>query len=116
MDEMNEMLAFVEEFRTTATSDIPAMEIQLRLAIGYGQRVGELLIESEKAYRLKFAKCLNDLGMMEEETETTRKAKLEAWTAEDKATMQLFKNLYATLKQIRMSLFQAIRTRREEPR
>lgn len=115
MNEINEVLGFIEMYRITSEDAIPAMEVQLRLAIGYGQRVGELSIEAEKTYRLKFAKCLEDLGQMEEETETTRKAKLEAWTADEKAAAQHLKNIYSTLKQIRMSLFQAIKTRRTEP-
>ena len=113
-EEIEEISDFVRE--TSIVDSIPEMETQLDMAIGYSQRVGELLNEAERAYSLKKADSLNKLRDMEDETETTRKAKLEAWVAEEKKLYKDLKNIQTHLKQRTMSLFQAIRTRREEPR
>jgi hypothetical protein len=113
-DELNEIYKFVEDFRTGGSEAIPELEMQLRLAIGYGQRVGELLNEAERAYRLKCAESLNRLQGDDEETETTRRAKLEAWTSEEKYVWANLRTMFGTLKSIRMSLFQQVKTRRDE--
>jgi hypothetical protein len=114
MEELKEISEFV---RNTSISDsIPEMETQLDMAIGYSQRIGELLNEAERAYSLKKADCLNRLRDMENETEVLRKTKLEAWTADEKKLYKDLKNIQVHLKQRIMSLFQGIRTRREEPR
>jgi hypothetical protein len=116
MSELEEMTQFVDAYKDYTGDAIPDMQVMLRVAIAYGQRTGELLNVAERVYALKFSESLNKLRDAEEETETTRRAKLEAWCADEKFTVRTLKNLYATLKQIRMSLFQAIKTRREEPR
>jgi len=91
------------------------MEANLSLAVGYSQRVGEMVNDAEFAYRVEFEKHLNRLSASDDETETTRKAKLESWTAEHKRVWQNLRVMNSSLKAIRMSLMQAIRTRREEP-
>ena len=111
--EIQEISDFVRDTKTV--DSISEMENQLSLAIGFSQRIGELLNEAERAYSIKKANCINDLSKLEdEETETTRKAKLDAWTAEEKKLWKDLKNIQIHLKQRIMSLFQAIRTRREE--
>jgi phage-related protein len=110
--EIKEITYFVHEAKTV--SEIPEMQRQLDLAIGYSQRIGELLNEAERAYSIKKANCLNDLRNLEEETETTRKVKLESWVAEEKKLWRDLKNIQTHLRQRIMSLFQAIKTRREE--
>jgi hypothetical protein len=112
MNEIEEISDFVHK---KAIVDSPAeMETQLDLAIGYSQRIGELLNEAERAYSIKKADSLNKLRDSEDETETTRKAKLDAWVAEDKKLWKDLKNIQTHLKQRIMSLFQAIKTRRGE--
>jgi hypothetical protein len=114
MEELKEISEFVRD--TSISDSIPEMETQLDMAIGYSQRIGELLNEAERAYSLKKADCLNRLRDMENETEVLRKTKLEAWTADEKKLYKDLKNIQVHLKQRIMSLFQGIRTRREEPR
>jgi hypothetical protein len=114
-DELDDILAFVEDFRNGGAESLPEMETQLRQAIGFGQRVGEMLNIAERGYRLKFAQSLNNLMDGDGETETTRRAKLESYTAEERYVWQNLKVLSNTLKQVKMGLFQAIKTRREEP-
>jgi hypothetical protein len=116
MSELEEITQFVDAYKSYTGDAIPDMEIMLRVAIGYGQRVGEMLNVAQRVYSLKYAESLNKLRDSEDETETTRKAKLESWCADERFTVGTLKNLYATLKQIRMSLFQSIRNKREEPR
>jgi hypothetical protein len=115
MTELEEITQFVDAYRDYKGDLIPEMECLLRVSIAYGQRVGELLNVAQRAYSLKFAECLNKLDGYSDETETTRKAKLDAWCADERFTVGTLKNLYATLKQIRMSLFQSIKNRRTEP-
>ena len=113
--EIKEISDFVHNVQTVDA--IPEMQGQLNSAIGYSQRIGELLNEAERAYSIKKANCINDLSTMEdEETETTRKAKLEEWTADEKKLWKDLKNIQTHLRQRIMSLFSAIKTRREEPR
>jgi len=92
------------------------MEESLSIAIGYGQRIGELLNEAVHHYERRRASLINELERHEDETETTRKAKLDGWLADDKKLVSDLKNLQTHLKALRMSLFQAIKTRREEPK
>ena len=116
MTEIEEITEFIDAYKDYQGDAIPDMECMLRVAIAYGQRIGELLNVAQRAYSIKYAESLNKLRDSEDETETTRKAKLESWCADERFTVGTLKNLYATLKQVRMSLFQSIRNRREEPR
>lgn len=111
--ELLDIVQFIKDFRLG--DSIKEMEEDLQKAIGYSQRVGELQNEAEFVYHRKYAEQLNKLGMAEDETETTRKVKLESWTAEAKLVWQNLKTMTNSLKAVRMSLMQAIRTRREEP-
>jgi hypothetical protein len=113
MTEIETIRNFVLNFKLSDA--IPEMEDELETAIGYSQRVGEMISQAEYDYRTAFADALIKLQVMEEETETTRKAKLESWTAEKKMSWQILKNLNTNLKAVKMSLMQAIKTRREEP-
>ena len=101
--------------RRYISDSIAEMEENLEKAIAWSSRVGELLNEAERRYRLGYAEALNRLQSLEEETETTRKAKLEGLTADLRLDWQNLRNLNVILKSIRMSIMQAIRTRREEP-
>jgi hypothetical protein len=112
----NEFEDIAEFIRHFSLSDaIPAMEKDLEKAIGYSQRIGEVYNDAEFAYRNKFAESLDRLGSHEDETETTRRAKLKAWTAEERRVRDNLKVTNTSLKIIRMALMQAIKTRREEP-
>lgn len=112
MTEYDRIRSFIDEQHIVDA--IPKMENQLEKTIGYSQRVGELINLAEHDYRLDYAERLSELKDLEEETETTRRAKLEAWTAAKKKTWQDLRTLYATLRSIKMSLAQAIKTRRSE--
>jgi methylthioribose-1-phosphate isomerase len=111
-EEIKEIYEFVRD--VSSTEAIPAMQLQLDTAIGYGARIGELLNEAERAYSIKKAECLNKLRDMDDETETTRKTKLEAWVADEKKLYKDLRNIQTHLKAREMSLFQSIKTRREE--
>ncbi len=110
--ELQRMASFVKDFKLPdSTSE---MEDDLTQAIGYRQRMGEVLNDAELVYAKKFEQSLADLNALEDETETTRKAKLGSWTAGEKHRVQTVRNLYANLKSIQMLLFSAIKTRRTE--
>jgi hypothetical protein len=113
-EEIKEISDFVRD--GVIVDSVPDMERNLDLAIGYSQRIGELLNEAERAYSLKKADKLNLLRDMEEETETTRKSKLEAWVANENKLWKDLKNIHTHIGKRIMSLMQAIKTRREEPR
>jgi len=111
---MEDILTFIHQNEHIST-EIPAMEKDLQHSIAYQQTVGELLNQAVMEYKLAYADRLSELERMEDITETIRKAKLEAWTAEKKRNVDDLKQIRATLKSIQMSLLQAIKTRREEP-
>ena len=116
MNTEQEVVKIAQYVRETAISDtIPALESDLNLSIGFGQRIGELLNEAEHNYFTKRASKLNELRAMEDETETIRKTKLDAWVADDKKLYQDLKNIQTHLKALRMMLFSAIKSRRQEP-
>lgn len=111
-EELLQIALFIKE---TKPSDlIGEMEENLFKATGYAQRIGELLNTAEYSYSVNKMKNLEKLESMEEETETTRKAKLDSWSAEDKKLVSDLKNLKTNLRTIQMSLMQSIKTRREE--
>jgi hypothetical protein len=112
MNEIEAIVKFIEDFEIT--EHIPEMEENLTLAIGFSQRIGTLVNTAEYNYTVKKAKALEKLLTMDEETETTRKAKLENDVAEERRTLQDLKVMARSLKSIIMSLMQAIKTRREE--
>ena len=93
---------------------IPEMEEDLLRASGFMYRIGTLVNEAEREYSLKKSNKLAELLSHENETETTRKAKLDAFVAEEKYLWNTAKNLKSALRSIQMSLFQAIKTRRDE--
>lgn len=110
---IDKVKAFVEAAHVS--DSIGAMEQDLERATAYAQYIGELANQREEEYKKHYLEQLARLDPMESETETTRKAKLEAWTAEKKRELLNTKLLYQSLKSIRMTLFQAIKTRRTEP-
>ncbi len=110
--ELLEIATFIQE--TKPSEFIGAMEESLYKAVGYSQRIGSLLNEAEESYSVNRMKHLEKLETMEEETETTRKAKLDSWCASDKKLVADLKNLKTNLRTIQMSLMQSIKTRREE--
>ena len=114
-EELKYAYDFIESYRQGGVGDaIPEMEHALRLAVGWGQRVGSLCNEAELLHSLKYADCLNKLGVDDDETETTRQAKLRAWTAEEKRIWMDLRVMANTLKSIKMSLMMQIKTRRGE--
>ena len=114
--EIQEEIKTISDFvHDVVIVDSPSeMETNLNLAIGYSQRIGELLNQAEMVFSVKKADFLNRLGSMDEETEVLRKTKLDAWVAEDKKLCRDLKNIQTHLKQRIMSLFQAIKGRRGE--
>ena len=113
---MEEILTIAEFVRTSNVSDsIADMEQSLNRAIGYGQRVGEMLNEAQAALAKKRAGFIAELERQEDETETTRKAKLEGAVCEDQKLVADLKNLKTHLREKKMMFMQAIKTRREEP-
>ena len=112
--EIQGIRAFISEKHVS--DFIPEMEISLEKAIGFSQRVGELANEAEHDYEVLHAECVTRLERLEEQTETTRKALLSGWLAEAKLKLSNLKVMRQSLKQIQMTLMQAIKTRREEPR
>ena len=81
-DELETIEKFIKE--TEVSDHIAAMEENIALAVGFTQRVGSLLNDAECDYAKVKMTYLEQLASKEEETETTRKAKLEAWTADAK--------------------------------
>lgn len=112
-EELLKIAQFVRE--TKITDAIPELESDLNLSIGYGQRIGEMVNRAEFAYSMKKAESLNKLNSMEDETEITRRAKLDSWLAEERKIYMDLRNIQTHLKALRMSLMQAIKTRRLEP-
>lgn len=113
MTELEEIRAFISE--PHIDDSIGQMEEQLEKAIGYSQRVGELANAAEHRYEKAHASFISRLEELTDETETTRKAKLMGWLADNKKELNDLKVMRNSLKQTMMSLMQAIRTRREEP-
>jgi len=95
------------------TDHIRGMEVDQEKATGYAQYIGELVNEAEKDLSLYEMSCIEKLE--ESETETLRKTKLKAWTSEKRQVLVDLKLMYANLKSVRMTLMQAIKTRRTEP-
>ena len=111
---MEDILTFIHNNKHIAT-EVPAMESDLQYSIAYQQTVGELLNQAVLEYKLFYAEKLSELEQLNDLTETIRKARLEAWTAEKKRSVDDLKLCKGTLRSIQMSLMQAIKTRREEP-
>lgn len=109
-----EITEFVESF--SVPEHTGTMEEMIAKTIGYSQWLGGRINTCEADYHKFYAEKLDSLSRMEDETETTRKAKLNAWTADKKHNLQDLKLLNGNLKSIRMALMQAVKTRREEPR
>lgn len=110
-----ELLEIAQFIKDTKPSDvISEMEENLYKSAGYSQRIGELLNVAEHSFSVNKMKNLEKLESMDDETETTRKAKLDSWSAEDKKLVSDLKNLKTNLRTIQMSLMQSIKTRREE--
>lgn len=114
MTEFEEMRTFILEAKVTS-NNLPSMIDNLRIAIGWSQRAGELEIEAKKAYLIKREECLAKLSCDESETETTRRTKLDAWTAEAESEWAMWKLIRTELKHLRMLLHTAIKTEREQP-
>lgn len=114
MNELDEIRAFIKS--PHIDDSIGQMEEQLERAIGYGQRVGEMCNEAEHRYEKAHYDCIEKLEALTDETETTRKAKMMGWLADYKKELSDLKVAKHSLKQVQISLMQAIRTRREEPR
>lgn len=108
-----EITEFVESFSTP--EHIPEMEHMRDKSIGYSQWLGSRINACEADYHKFYAEKLHSLKGMEDETETTREAKLKAWTADKNNNLKDLKLLYAHLKAVRMALMQSIKTRRDEP-
>jgi hypothetical protein len=107
---------FVVADHISAVGDesIPEMEKALEKARVYSYRIGTMVNEAQRKYNISYNFHRNRLLSMEEETETTRKAKLNAATANEKWYLDNLKTLKSHLRMTIMSLMQAIKTRRSE--
>lgn len=114
---MTNMIDIIREFVETFTISefIPEMEQGIQKSIAYSQFVGTRQNEIEAVYHIEFEGALDRLSRAEDETETTRRAKLNSWTAPRRRELQDLKLLNGNLRAIRMSLMLCIKTRREEP-
>jgi len=112
IDELQTIAQFITE--TKPSESIDEMNENLFLAVGFSQRVGALMNEAEYTYAVNREKNLADLNSKQDETETTRKAKLESWSAKDKKLISDLKNLKNNLRSIQMALMMSIKTEREE--
>ena len=99
---------------TKPTESIDEMNENLFLAVGFSTRVGTMLSEAVYHYSVNREAHLASLKDMESETETTRRSKLDAWTAGDKKLVDDLKNLKSNLRSLQMALMQSIKTLREE--
>lgn len=111
MTELDEIREFIKA--SHISDSIAEMEVELETAITWESRVGFLCNEAESVFEKKYAEHLTRLEGIEE-TETTRKAKLAGWLADEKKSVADLKVMKHALKQIVMSLLQAIKTRRDE--
>jgi hypothetical protein len=113
MNPIEDITTFVESF--SIPDNIQLMEEMISKSIGYSQWLGGRVNAAELDYANYYAECLDKLSRLEDETETTRKARLNSWTADKKRTLQDLKLLFGNLKSIRMALMQGVKTRRSEP-
>lgn len=113
MNIIEQVTVFVESFEIP--DNIGLMEEMLSKSIGYSQWLGGMVNACEGDYHKLYAESLDKLSRLDDETETTRKAKLNSWTADKKRDLQDLKLLFGNLKSIRMALMQGIKTRRTEP-
>ena len=111
-DELLKVADFI--YKTKPSEHIIEMNEKLYKAVGYSQWVGARMNEAEYNYAVNREQNLAKLADMENETETTRKSKLDSWSAADKKLVQDLKNIKNNLRAIQMSLMQSIRSRREE--
>ena len=83
---MSQEVETIREFVSGwSTSDsVWEMEKQIEKAIGYCQRVGELSNNAEVTYYSALNAAIEKIQDMVDETETSRQAKLKAFTAEQK--------------------------------
>ncbi len=117
---MTEPLSELDEIHAFAitghiSDSILDMEVSLQIATGYGQRMGEIVNALEEAHAQKQKEAIDRFSHNEELTETIRKVEIEAYCALAKRQLKDAKGLYQTLRNRRMELMQAIKTRREEP-
>ena len=113
MDELLEIAQFIKDFERS--DSIGEMERQRDRAIGYAQRIGELLDQAEHDYTIFYGEKLDELSSSEDETETTRKAKLNMWTADKLLIVKKLRTLKHNLRTITMACMQSIKTKRETP-
>lgn len=115
---MDKELIEIAEFVRTA--QIPEhggeMNEMLTKTIGYSFRITELLNFAEHSLSSHHGAAINRFENDDSETETTRKAKLDAELADDTKLVKDLKNIRTHLKMLSMQLFQSIKTAREEKR
>ena len=104
--------SFIKGYELPAT--ISDMQDDLTKVIGYRQRVGEVLNDQILRGAKKREEGLGFLKSKEDETETSRKAKLNSFCADEEHQKIALQNLVSNLGAIKMLLFSAIKTQREE--
>ena len=90
---------------------IGEMQDDLEKAITYFFEVGEAFNAAQEDYEKKHAEKINDIERMDEQTETIRAALLKASLSGERKRVQDLGLMQKSLKQIQMTLFQAIKTR-----
>lgn len=113
MIDLEEVRAFIGERHTHKA--IGEMQNDLEKAISYYFKVGDLFNEAQEQYEKKHAEKINEIERMDEQTETIRGALLKAALSGEKRKVQEFNLMQKSLKQIQMTLFQAIKTRDYNP-
>ena len=111
-EEISEIRDFILEKHTI--KHMPEMEAAQDEANAYFQRVGEVVNEAEHAYNIKFNQVMEGLRNRDEETESSKGAALKSLTADEKKFLEDMRLLKAGVRNVRMTLAQAIKTRREE--
>ena len=109
MAELDEIRAFIIERHTHKA--IGEMQNDLEKAISYYFKVGDWFNEAQEEYEKKHAQEIGKIERMNEQTETIRAALLKASLAQEKRRVQDFKLMQQSLKQIEMTLWQALKMR-----
>lgn len=110
--ELQAIAKFISE--TKPSDQLAEMEESLFNAVGFSQRIGSLLNDAEYNYAVNRETSLIKLQGMEDETETTRKSKMDSWSASDKKLVSDLKNMKTNLRTLQMALMMSIKSRREE--
>lgn len=109
MTSPEEIQTFISQRRTHKA--IGEMQDDLEKAISYYWQVGDWANQAEEEYEKAHAQKILEIERMDDQTETIRQALMKAYLSPMKRKMLDYKLMQRSLKQIQMTLFQAIKTR-----